>query len=71
MNQIELSQKLGKSQSYISKYLRGERGCSLKTAKKLTEMFGCNPLFWMEATADQRRAIIGNNGRKKKENGHG
>lgn len=58
MNQIELSKKLGKSQSYVSKYLRGERGCSLKTARKLTELFGCNPLFWLEATPEQKAAII-------------
>ncbi|MCF8094440.1 MAG: helix-turn-helix transcriptional regulator [Desulfobacteraceae bacterium] len=68
MNQIELSKKLGVTQSYISKYLRGERGCSLQTARKLTEFFGCNPLFWLEATPEQKHAILGNggNGRDKK-----
>lgn len=58
MKQRELSKITGLSQAYLSKYLRGDRNCSLKTAKLLTGVFGKDPIFWMESSADQRRAIM-------------
>ena len=71
MNQIELSKALGVSQSFISKFLRGERGCSLSLAEKLEDHFGQPAIWWMKSTPAQRRAAIeiGGNGNGKDRDG--
>jgi plasmid maintenance system antidote protein VapI len=60
MTQTEIANKIGVTQSYISKYLKGEIGCSLSVAKKFTDHFGGDPLFWMDSTSEQRRAALRN-----------
>jgi len=68
MKQTDLAETLGVTQTYISKYLKGYRGCSLQTAKKLSELFGKDPLWWMESTPDQRQKIL-NGSKSKRDNG--
>jgi plasmid maintenance system antidote protein VapI len=66
MKQMDLAASLGVTQAYVSKYLKGKRGCSLQTAKKLSAMFGHDPIWWMESTPEQRRSVLANgNGHKK------
>lgn len=69
MKQNDLAKQLGVTQAYISKFINGHTGCSLKTARRLTDLFGHDPLFWMEATPEEIKSIIGNgnNGSKKTE----
>jgi plasmid maintenance system antidote protein VapI len=64
MKQIQLSKILNLSQGQLSKFLNGKSGCSLQTAKKLTELFGESPLFWLESTSEQRKNIIKGNMQK-------
>jgi plasmid maintenance system antidote protein VapI len=66
MNQIELANRLGRTQGFVSKFLNGHAGCSLETAEKLSDLFGHDPLWWMKSTAKQRKAVLGNgNGHNK------
>lgn len=60
MTQTEIAARLGVTQSYISKYFKGKLQCSLKVAKKMTELFGQDPLFWMDSPLEKRRSVVGN-----------
>ena len=55
MTPTELSKFTGKTKAYCSYFLRGKRGCSLDTARKLTRLFGKNPLWWLESTGADRK----------------
>lgn len=61
MKQIEIAKKLKVKQPYISLILTGKRPMQWDLAKKLSELFGNDPSFWMDASPSEMETIINNN----------
>lgn len=58
LKQKVIAEQTCMSQQFVSAFLHGKRNCSLKTAKKFAAIYGCDPVWWMEATGRQRRVQI-------------
>lgn len=60
MTQTEITNKAGIGQQFVSKILAGLRRPSWKTAKKLAEATGTNPVLWLEGTPEEiKQALSG------------
>jgi plasmid maintenance system antidote protein VapI len=60
MKQVDIAKSLQKSQAFVSRFFSGIGGCSWKTAKKLSDLLGQSPSFWMDATPEQKQAVLNN-----------
>mgnify|MGYP002348520770 CR=1 FL=1 len=46
------------SQSYLSNIINGKRRPSWDTAKRLADVFGNDPSWWMEAGVEEKQALL-------------
>jgi addiction module HigA family antidote len=60
LNQEQIAQKLGISQSLLSQILSGNRAISKTVAIRLSEQFGEDPGWWAFASLDQVKEKIEN-----------
>ncbi len=58
--QTKLAKKVGVTQQFISKILRGKSRPSWPTAKRLAEATGTDPVLWLEGTPEEiKQALSG------------
>lgn len=53
LSQVEVAARLGKPQSFVSKYESGERGLDVVELIEVTAVIGCSPLTLIAALLDE------------------
>ncbi len=56
--QVKLANKIGKSESFISLILNGERRPSWSTAKILAKITNTKPELWLEGKPETIRTVL-------------
>ena len=58
MKLSDIKELTGLSTPYICQILNGTRGVSWVTAKKMSDAFGKEPAWWMDAELEQLRKAV-------------
>jgi len=66
MRQTDIAEYLEISQGQVSRFFSGKGGLRWENVKRLSELLGRSPSWWMDATPEQKEAVRKNgNGYKK------
>jgi len=62
MKQEKIAERLDISQGHVSQIINGRRSVTKGVAIRLSKEFGREPGWWMFASADEIKSILGNGG---------
>jgi len=57
MRQTDIAKHLQISQGQVSRFFSGKGGLRWENVKKLSELLGRSPSWWMDASSEQREAV--------------